>query len=50
MKGGKKTKITVSLDKELLKWVDERIREKKFGSRSHAVEYALYRLMRSEEG
>jgi len=43
-----KAKITISIDKNLLKWIDEKISEKQFGSRSHAIEFALYQLMKGE--
>jgi Arc/MetJ-type ribon-helix-helix transcriptional regulator len=42
-------KTSVSLDEDTLKWISEKIKEKKFRSVSHAVEYALEKL-RKEEG
>ena len=33
--------VSVRLDKELLGWVDNLVKRKMFGSRTHAVEYAL---------
>ena len=41
MPSGNKESISVTIDSELLEWVDEQIGEHKFASRSHAVEYCL---------
>jgi len=46
---GKKIKTSVALDEDLLKWVDEMVRAKRFANRTHAIEYALQRL-REEKG
>jgi len=43
-----KRKTSISLDSDLLRWIHEKIEEKKFASVSHAVEYALERLRREE--
>jgi len=43
-----KKKTSVSLDDDLLKWIRNKIKEKKFASVSHAVEYALEKLRREE--
>lgn len=34
-----KQRITVTLDKEILDWIDKRIQEKVFANRSHAFEF-----------
>jgi Arc/MetJ-type ribon-helix-helix transcriptional regulator len=39
-----KVKKTITTDEELLKWVEQKIDEKEFGSVSHAIEKALTRL------
>ncbi len=39
-----KLKTSVSLSKEILKWVDEEIKKKRFASRSHAVEYCIHKV------
>ena len=40
-----KERITVTLDKELLDWIDKRIKEKVFANRSHAFEFlAMYEI------
>ena len=44
-----KRKTSVSLDEELIKWVEQKIAEKKFASVSHAVEYALEQLRKKEK-
>jgi len=44
-----KRKIGVTVDEELIKWVQEQIKKKRFASLSHAVEYALYHLMEEEK-
>lgn len=43
-----KKKTSVSLDDNLIKWIHNKIKEKKFASVSHAVEYALEKLRREE--
>lgn len=46
---GKKIKISVSVDEDLLKWVDDEIKVKRFANRSHAFENALQRLKNKAE-
>jgi len=41
-----KERITLTIDKELLAWVDEKVAQKIFSNRSHALEY----LMRQKSG
>ena len=36
-----KDRITVTLDKDLLEWIDERIKNKIFANRSHALEFLI---------
>ncbi len=36
-----KDRITITLDKELLKWIDEQVSNKKFANRSHALEFLI---------
>jgi len=38
---GKKERITITIDKELLDWIDARIEEKVFANRSHAIEFLI---------
>ena len=37
-------KRTVTVDKDLVKWINAMIREKKFANFSHAIQRALYDL------
>ena len=37
-----KERITVTLDKELLSWLDRQIAAKVFANRSHGFEYLIY--------
>lgn len=40
-------KFTISLDKDLVNWIDEKIAMKQFSDRSQAIEYALKALKTS---
>jgi len=39
-----KTKISITVDDELVKWIDLQIKKKKFANRSHGFEYAVSQL------
>lgn len=41
-------RLKISLDRETVKWIDERIALKQFADRSEAIEYALKALRLSE--
>lgn len=43
-----KERITVTLNKELLEWVDFKVNQKIFANRSHGFEYLIAESMRSE--
>lgn len=45
----RKIKTSVALDEELLKWIDSQIKTKRFATRTHAIEYALEQLRKTEE-
>jgi Arc/MetJ-type ribon-helix-helix transcriptional regulator len=45
---GKKKQTTVTLDDEVLTFLQQQIKEKRFSSVSHGVNYALYKLMKEE--
>jgi Arc/MetJ-type ribon-helix-helix transcriptional regulator len=45
---GKKKQTTVTLDDETLAFLQAQIREKRFSSISHGVNYAVYKLMKEE--
>ena len=36
-----KERITITLDKELLRWLDKKIEEKVFANRSHGFEFLI---------
>jgi len=38
----------VSIDENILKWIEKQIEEKRFASISHAIEYALFKLIKEE--
>ena len=40
-----KERITITIDKELLNWLDERIKEKVFANRSHGFEFLIKNKM-----
>lgn len=48
MKIEKKKKTSIAIDAELRRWVEKKIKEKKFASFNHAVEYALQELMKKD--
>jgi len=39
-----KVKKTITIDKELLEWIERKIKEKEFASVSHCVEKAILHL------
>jgi metal-responsive CopG/Arc/MetJ family transcriptional regulator len=40
-----KERITVTIDKELLEWIDKRIKDKTFANRSHGFEFLIKKKM-----
>lgn len=42
-------RLQITLDDELYRWLTEEIREMRFGSYSHAINYALKRLREEAE-
>jgi len=40
-----KERITITIDKELLRWLNEKIEQKIFASRSHALEFLISQKM-----
>ena len=49
MEGMPKQKVTVTIEKRLLEWVDQEIEKFRFRNRSHALEYALAKLIENEK-
>jgi len=45
----KKRKVTITVDEEIIRWIEKEIAKKRFASISHAVEFALARLIEREE-
>ncbi|MFH2027854.1 MAG: ribbon-helix-helix domain-containing protein [Nanoarchaeota archaeon] len=43
-----KERITVTLDKELLDWLDRKITDKTFANRSHGLEFLIKRKQEEE--
>ena len=44
-----KERITVTIDKELLNWIDKKVEEKVFANRSHAFEFLTKKTMDGEK-
>jgi len=38
--------ICVTLPPELISWIDDRVKDRTYGSRSHAIERAILELMK----
>jgi Arc/MetJ-type ribon-helix-helix transcriptional regulator len=45
-----KKQTTVTLDREVMDFLHEQIKTKRFSSISHGVNFAVYKLMREENG
>jgi Arc/MetJ-type ribon-helix-helix transcriptional regulator len=43
-----KSKISVTVDKEIVEWLDQNVKTQKFRNRSHGVELALMKMMQAE--
>lgn len=43
-----KERITITLDKELLDWLDKKIEEKVFANRSHGLEFLIAEKIKEE--
>lgn len=44
-----KERITITIDRELLDWLDKKTEEKIFANRSHGFEYLITREMKNEK-
>lgn len=44
-----KERITVTIDKELLDWIDKKIEQKIFANRSHGLEFLIKNKMIEEK-
>jgi Arc/MetJ-type ribon-helix-helix transcriptional regulator len=44
-----RVKTSITMDKEFLAWIKEKIEERVFANKSHAIEYAVKKLMDQEK-
>lgn len=44
-----KVRRSVTISKEILEWINEQIRNKRFNNVSHALEYCAYKIMKQEQ-
>jgi Arc/MetJ-type ribon-helix-helix transcriptional regulator len=44
-----KQRLQVTVRDDLVKWMDQQIEKARFGSRSHAIEYALTKLKEGDK-
>jgi len=42
-------RVFATIREDVLKWVDQQVAHARFRNRSHAIEYALVKLMESEK-
>ena len=40
-----KKRITVTIDKQLLTWIDKKVKDKTFANRSHGIEFLIKKRM-----
>ena len=43
-----KERITITIEKELLKWIDKNIEDKIFANRSHGLEFLIMQKVKQE--
>ncbi len=46
---GMKQSISVTVEKELVEWIDQQVKTQRFRNRSHLVEVALVRFRETEK-
>jgi len=44
-----KVRVSVTIDKRFLEWIDKKVEELVFANRSHALEYAIKHLIDEEQ-
>ena len=44
-----RVKVTATVDKELITWIDQEVEKRRFRNRSHAIEYAIAKLKEKKE-
>jgi Arc/MetJ-type ribon-helix-helix transcriptional regulator len=42
-------RVTVTVDNELVQWIDSEVKNRRFRNRSHAIEYAIAKLKEKKE-
>ena len=45
-----KKKVTITVERTLIAWIDEQVKKYRFRNTSHAFEYAVAELIRREKG
>lgn len=48
MEGMPKVKLSVTIERPYVEWIDKEIEKLRFRNRSHAVEYAVAKLVEAE--
>jgi hypothetical protein len=43
-----KVRVSVSISKEVVSWIDGEVEKKRFASRSHAIEYCVQQVINSD--
>jgi len=44
-----KIKLSISISKEYVDWIDEKVKKRVFANRSHGVEYLIVQAMEKEK-
>ncbi|MBU0756586.1 MAG: ribbon-helix-helix domain-containing protein [Nanoarchaeota archaeon] len=44
-----KERITISVDKEILEWIDSKVKDRIFANRSHAIEFLAQKNINLEK-
>jgi len=44
-----KSVVSITVNRDVLRWIQERVEERVFASRSHAFEYAVVQLMKNSD-
>ena len=44
-----KVRVYVTIREDLVKWIDEQVQKLRFANRSHAIEYAIAKLIETEK-
>jgi len=44
-----KERITVTIEKELLRWIDEKIEKREYANRSHSFEHLVFSSLKDKK-